>query len=265
MLARARVFLAWACFAILVAMASWSATLSPSYQKCAADSTHGQGEGRSEKTQEVASPAFAAHIKTFVRCEGVFIDENNGSLALVSTFAIAAFTLTLWRATSYQARLTRESIDLAREEFNAAFRPEIAIQSFTPHTVIKNDRECIGAEITCFNKGRVQAVQFIVRGEIIRTVGAPSGGGGTRPEVATRSRTVNRGMVHQFYINSEYPLSDQAILDSSSGQARLYCVGLILYSGQWGSVAGQTGFCRIWESQKQQWQDTNLPGFEFEL
>jgi hypothetical protein len=66
-------------------------------------------------------------VPVFLLCEGEFIDENSGTLTALATIAIAAFTLTLWRATTEQGRLTRESIDLGNREFAATHRPRIRI------------------------------------------------------------------------------------------------------------------------------------------
>ena len=64
----------------------------------------------------------------FFVCEGAFIDENNGTLTALATIAIAAFTLTLWRATTEQGRLTRDAIELGTKEFVATHRPKLRLR-----------------------------------------------------------------------------------------------------------------------------------------
>lgn len=58
-----------------------------------------------------------------------FIDQRGVAITALATIAIAVFTLTLYRATTAQGRLTRESIDLARKEFISTHRPRIALRN----------------------------------------------------------------------------------------------------------------------------------------
>ena len=72
---------------------------------------------------------MGVHVPVLLLCEGSFIDENNGTLTALATIAIAAFTLTLWRATTEQGRLTTAALKLARDEFSATHRPRIRIKN----------------------------------------------------------------------------------------------------------------------------------------
>jgi hypothetical protein len=51
------------------------------------------------------------------------------ALTAIATAVVGAFTYTLWRATSSQARVAQQTIDLARDEFLAAHRPELVVHS----------------------------------------------------------------------------------------------------------------------------------------
>ena len=55
---------------------------------------------------------------------GKFLDDHNGSVSAAATAVIALLTLMLVIVTNRQARLTRASIDLARQEFAATHRPK---------------------------------------------------------------------------------------------------------------------------------------------
>jgi hypothetical protein len=57
---------------------------------------------------------------------GELINYYSPSLTAIATIAIAAFTLTLWRATTKQAELTREAVALGRTRF-VLRRPLIAV------------------------------------------------------------------------------------------------------------------------------------------
>lgn len=55
-------------------------------------------------------------------------DAHNGLITAVATLFVAGFTWTLWRTSSKQAELTRDSIKLARDEFIATHRPKIILR-----------------------------------------------------------------------------------------------------------------------------------------
>jgi hypothetical protein len=120
-----RSFLAGSCFVLALAALTLIGTLSPSYQKCAAD--HQRDHAQNEQPNLHEGIASHAQIPVLLICEGAFIDANNGTLTALATIAIAAFTLTLWLATTNQGRLTRESIELGNREFGATHRPRVRI------------------------------------------------------------------------------------------------------------------------------------------
>jgi hypothetical protein len=160
--------------------------------------------------------------------------------------------------------LTSQQISLARDDFNAANRPEIAIQSIVLREHFVNERLCLAASVTCFNRGRVEATKFQVFGDILRT--AQPAPDVLRDEIKTRSSVVRRGMAHQFDIKSDYPMDDESFRDAFSDKdhgPRVYCVGVIHYSNPGGDPIGKTGFCRVWRDNA--WQPTNNPELEFEL
>jgi hypothetical protein len=125
MLTHGRTFLAWSCFAFVIAAFALIGTFSPSYQKCTARHERDYGQNKQSDLREPV--ASAPHFPLFLLCEGAFIDENNGTLTALATVAIAGFTLILWQATSRQAKLTRDAIELGNREFAATHRPKIRV------------------------------------------------------------------------------------------------------------------------------------------
>jgi hypothetical protein len=121
-----RTFLAWAVFVFVLAALALIGTHSSSYQKCAAD--YERDYAHDEQSNLYKGIAIRGKIAAILICEGAFIDENNGTLGALATIAIAAFTLTLWRATTEHGRLTREVLDLARAEFISSHRPRIIMR-----------------------------------------------------------------------------------------------------------------------------------------
>jgi hypothetical protein len=65
---------------------------------------------------------------TWLREFTELINYYSPSLTAMATIAIAAFTLTLWRATTKQAELTREAVALGNKEFIATHRPRLILR-----------------------------------------------------------------------------------------------------------------------------------------
>jgi hypothetical protein len=65
-----------------------------------------------------------------------FADNHATGITALATIVIAIFTLTLWIATSKQARLARDSIALARSEFISTHRPRVIIRNVTTTGVV---------------------------------------------------------------------------------------------------------------------------------
>ena len=55
--------------------------------------------------------------------------SDPANLTAIATLVIAIFTVVLAIVSYYQARLTRQTIDLARDEFSATHRPRLFVQS----------------------------------------------------------------------------------------------------------------------------------------
>ena len=58
---------------------------------------------------ENAAAGFGSAVSSYASCTGTFVDVNSGGITALATLVIAAFTATLWGATSRRARLTREA------------------------------------------------------------------------------------------------------------------------------------------------------------
>ncbi len=89
------------------------------------------------------------------------IDAHNGFVTALGTLAIAIFTLTLYRATTAQGRLTQRSIDLTREqielartEYVSSHRPKLRIRHIVPRF---RDGEPIKVHCVVTNIGETHA------------------------------------------------------------------------------------------------------------
>lgn len=86
---------------------------APSFKECVAKHQTGH---ESDPTKENPS-GFLGSITAYAECTGDFIDKNNGSITALATIIIAAFTATLWRATTRQSDLTREALIADKRPF----------------------------------------------------------------------------------------------------------------------------------------------------
>src|SRR5436190_374383 len=86
---------------------------SPSFQQCI-NQNNSTKAGTADK--ETNAPSSTT-IFNYVRCTGEFLDQSEGTVTAIATIVIAAFTCTLWIATSQQALLTREAFIADKRAF----------------------------------------------------------------------------------------------------------------------------------------------------
>jgi hypothetical protein len=125
---------ALACFTGLILLLAFflvtEHNIAPKFRKCVTDITKQESaKNPNDRSENVA--------RTQIICTVSLINRDSDFFALLGTIIIAGFTGTLWLTTSKQAALTRESIDLAREEFVATHRPLITIRAV--HMYVPSD------------------------------------------------------------------------------------------------------------------------------
>ena len=147
--------------------------------------------------------------------------------------------LTLWLATTEQGRLTRETLKLARDEFNASHRPKIIIHSIEFRRIPGEEEiDRIGASILCFNTGNAAAEDVQVRGDILVTDSLSIDV--QRPLLNTIAE-IPSGIKLRFEVTSERPVRE---LPHLLKQATPYCIGTVAYLDQ-NHMRRETGFCFI--------------------
>jgi hypothetical protein len=87
--------------------------LSPSFQSCVNHETN-NAAGQPSKEHNANIPTA---IHAYVVCTSGFIVDNNPSITAFATLIIAAFTGTLWIATSRQSRLIKEAFIAEKRAF----------------------------------------------------------------------------------------------------------------------------------------------------
>lgn len=103
-----------AIFAVFVGMyVLFERALAPSFQQCIAEKPADK-EGTPPKEDQ---PGFVSVVASYGTCSGRFIEAHGGGITALATIVIAAFTVTLWVATSRQASLTREALIVDKRAF----------------------------------------------------------------------------------------------------------------------------------------------------
>lgn len=180
-------------------------------------------------------------------------------ITAVATAFIGWFTATLWRATTEQAGLTRESIKLARDEFLASHRPKIIIHTVENHYVRAADEEdlWLGARVICVNKGKSAATITEIRCEITRRKGGtPETGIAIEflDEIPIPDDPLPSGLDYQFSVESvmshRHEHRRQMLEESYKGD--VYCIGRIIYLDS-AERRRMTGFCRRYDANSGRW------------
>jgi hypothetical protein len=187
-----------------------------------------------------------------------FLQRYSGAVTAGATVAIGLFTFFLIYVTNRQARLTRKSIDLARQGFIATHRPKIKI-----HAVEIVDREVdsetfIGASILAFNIGESAAKNVEVRGQIFMAPGFALNA--QRPLVKTFDEVLS-GQKLRAEITSDYRASYAA----ASRRTGIYCLGWIAYWDE-SEQRRETGFCVQLEfgADSGRWVSAGKPEYEYD-
>jgi hypothetical protein len=92
-----RTFVIWACFAAIIACSGWVATFSPSYRQCVADHASHKSERKADNLEDAAIGVVNDPLPLYLRCEGIFLDQNSVLFTALFTLVIAAFTVSLAR------------------------------------------------------------------------------------------------------------------------------------------------------------------------
>jgi hypothetical protein len=243
MLRNSLIFLISFCLAITIFV--WAENqFAPSFQACIGQNASEQG---GENAKNIGN-GIASIAKSQAICSLRLIDRHNGFFAALAALVVAAFTFTLWIATSKQAGLTFESLKLAREEFAAINRPEIGIHSIEVRHIPSEKGDCLGASILCFNRGRTAAKKIEVRGDILIT---------HKLEIDVQRKTVqtfptvSSGQKMRIEVTSERLIRDLntfvRLRRDVIATGRLpfaYCVGTIEYLDQ-NETRRETAFCYI--------------------
>ena len=259
----ARFFLGWCFVFLIVSVMAWTATYSPSFQKCIGEHADPEGPEKAADRHNVVVRRSAA-IPPFLLCEGAFIDKNNGTLTALATIAIAGFTLTLWRATTEQGRLTRDALKLARDEFIASHRPRLRVYAFEVSDLdLPHDRP-VCVLFRAQNIGETAARISKVEGNIFISSrnSVP-----LEPDIPFRFTltpdiALQSGEPEQFSIENGPVVTELDFASIYTGQTPLVCIGRVTYLDDNG-INRELGFCRKFSFRPYGSETVNNPEYEY--
>jgi hypothetical protein len=211
---------------LLTVFVSGERFFSPSFNACIAK--HQTQEGSS--TSEEHPSGLSRTIDAYVVCSGEFIDAVNGSITAVATLVIAAFTFTLWRATTAQFELARDAFIADKRAFVFAsgvqgfYEPDVATGHFNwrvaPHW--KNGGDTHTRNLQFYSDGFLTNVLIPSTFDFHQITGMPPGTGMLGPEMSATA-----GMAPQ---PGTPALTPQDILDIQSGRKYFYLWGWARYN-----------------------------------
>jgi hypothetical protein len=119
MLRQATYFLASTLILMAIFIAS-ERIFSPSFQSCVNPQPNFKTQTASDNKPSRLSVPYS-----YIFCSGEFVDGHSPGITALATIIIAAFTCTLWAATSRQAELTERSVKVAEDALVKVERPRI--------------------------------------------------------------------------------------------------------------------------------------------
>jgi hypothetical protein len=130
MLKQATYFLA-SIIALLVIFVAAERTSSPFFEHCIAE----QQNAKSDAATKDQPSGYGTTLTSYVNCSGQFIERHGVGFTALATFMIAAFTCTLWLASSKQAELTKEALiaDKAAFAFPVNYSQYWELDALTGH------------------------------------------------------------------------------------------------------------------------------------
>ncbi|MGA3304009.1 MAG: hypothetical protein ABSC72_12080 [Methylovirgula sp.] len=182
-------------------------------------------------------------------------DAHNGLLTAIATIFVARFTIVLARVTGRQAQLTRESIDLARDEFNATHRPQIIVRGFQIFNGLpETSDDTVDVICVAHNKGDAPGTIIEIRSaKIILDSDEKIPGDWTFPFTEKFNFQLASGERELIPLNGALIKNNHEVMGILFQERTLYCVGTVVYVDA-GKRRRETGFCRRFDPISETWE-----------
>jgi hypothetical protein len=169
-----------------------------------------------------------------------------------ATVAIAAFTIALVCVTNRQARLTRDALALARDEFNATYRPKIRIKHIWLRGALVPGNP-VSIDLLYVNVGGAKAIvdSFGIDFNVIQPEGQLPGDLNAQARTDIEGPECGLGQIRRINdLRSAAPFEANRIERIMTGEVNLYCFGFIKYFDPGPKEMRKvrlTSFCRVYK------------------
>ena len=194
-------------------------------------------------------------IQSFVYCEGVTGNANAELITALATIFLGAFTLTLWLTSDEQARLTRKSIDLAREEFISTHRPKIILREAFIGTFTEGTSIAVFFQLANIGETLGKIVLSEIRAEVVRK---DSHRLLLHPSLNTQAQLgiiqLAPGQAQLFKLDTENcPKWNAELFQMKDGTriAVIHIVGQLIYTDEFDGIRRRTAFRRELAPERQ--------------
>lgn len=211
----------------------------------------------------IAAQFTAYFIEWLVR----LLDTHNGLVTAIATVFVAGFTWTLYKVSKQQAELTRESINLAREEFISTHRPKIIVSGFKWSSVEEEGVELedrpIRISFRYINIGESRAEIIEIGTELVTLftpASMPSNIKFERHKMETPIILESGGSANATTIDEIE--QSKFIWYSSVDAHTLVCAGYVSYRDAVGKER-RTGFCRKLDQKTSRWHAIEDAEYEY--
>lgn len=183
-----------------------------------------------------------------------FLEKYNGAITALATIAIGVFTFVLVIVTRRQAKLTRESIDLARAEFISTHRPKIRIKHVW--LVALGSNHPVTVEIVYANVGDAKAAVSCIGMDFnVINTDTQLPPGMTPPERPyIKYPEIGMGVTMSTgNVISLGRLDEDRVADINDGKKYLCCFGFIEYTDTGPEETRKirrTAFCRVYQPSR---------------
>jgi len=258
-----RKWLPWALFLTGFFLVIAARDSSSSFRQCA-NKEMDTNRIEQDKSSLGIIDSLALRTRISWRCTGDFIEQNDAAITAIATVFIAAFTITLWRATSAQGRLTLKAIELGNKEFIATHRPKIVARNFG----ILGDEEIPGGKQIQFffvahNIGETRASVIEVRsGTLILKKDEKIPSNVSFPFREKFNFRLESGEREIFSGNGGGTPNSTESMGIFAGELVLLCLGVIVYTDDNGTQR-ETGFCRRFRSRENDWDVIHNSDYEY--
>lgn len=199
------------------------------------------------------------------------IDAHNGLFTAIATVIIAFFTCALSRSSRDQGDLTRQSIELGRQEFIATHRPKIIVR-FIEGPFVATGGSPQSISITVANIGVNKATILEWGADLARRKGTDwvTPGLEAGPKIIVPPIVLISGERHTFVVSAKIPYTDSQLFTDvfndaadSADREELCVVGVIRYADE-SAIVRETGFFRVYDPASKYFIPSKNPGEEYQ-